>query len=128
MNKVFVYGSLLSGLGNHGLLSSSKMLGKTKSPANFQMVDIGWFPGVIKAENGIAITGEVYEVDDITLARLNRLEGYNSTDPDSGLYNRDEIDTEFGKAFIYIYNDHYGHGHLVESGDWKTYHDLKRIK
>lgn len=125
MHKVFVYGSLLSGMGNHGLLSDSKKLGDTKSPEGFDMLDLGYFPGIVKGEG--KVMGEVYEVDDNTLIRLNRLEGYREMAPESGLYNRMEIDTEFGKAFVYVYNNHYGRSPqaIVENGDWRTHYNKK---
>jgi gamma-glutamylcyclotransferase (GGCT)/AIG2-like uncharacterized protein YtfP len=126
MNKVFVYGSLLSGMGNHVLLSDtkSKMLGECRTPRQFAMIDLGYFPGIVPAEKEpVEILGEVYEVDDETLHRLDRLEGYNSSNPSYGLYNRIEIDTEFGKAFVYTYNNRHGFipSRLVADGDWRKH-------
>ena len=130
MNKVFVYGSLLSGMGNHSLLGNSKKLGESKSPAGFKMVDLGYFPGVVKSEDGIGdVVGEVYEVDDDTMRRLDRLEGYNSINPDNGFYNRIEINTDFGTAFMYTVNHGFTRGgKFVENGDWKAYFKLKTNK
>lgn len=126
MHKVFVYGSLLSGMGNHPLLEKSKLLGTTASPKGFSMIDLGYFPGVIEAPDEGSVLGEVYEVDDATLLRLDRLEGYNSSNPGFGLYSRKEIDTEFGKAIIYIYNNHYGRvSNSVANGDWRTHYNNK---
>jgi gamma-glutamylaminecyclotransferase len=125
MHKVFVYGSLLSGMGNHHIVEKSKCLGITRSPKGFSMLDLGSFPGVVEGEVGDVI-GEVYEVDDITFARLDRLEGYNPFNPTHGLYNRRSINTEFGEAFIYVYNNHYGRGiSPVENGDWRTHYQTK---
>jgi gamma-glutamylaminecyclotransferase len=124
MHKVFVYGSLLKGCGNHSLLGDSRLLGVTRTPKGFDMFDLGVFPGTIPGLG--TVTGEVYEVSDETLRRLDRLEGYNSTAPDSGLYNRIEIDTEFGKSYIYIYNNTYGRKmNPVENGDWRTHYTKK---
>lgn len=131
MHKVFVYGSLLSGLGNHGLLTGSAFIGKAITPPEFTMLDLGAFPGVVHTiEGGSTVIGEVYEVDDMTLRRLDHLEGYDSDDPKSGLYNRMQIPTEFGEAFIYTYNNMYGRSyiHPIENGDWRTYHDNKFIR
>lgn len=126
MHKVFVYGSLLSGLGNHGLLIGSTKLGETKSPKLFSMLDLGWFPGVIlEDEDPIEIKGEVYEVDDNTLKRLDRLEGFVSTNPKFGMYDRIEIDTEFGKSFIYVYNNRHRGANKVNNGDWRIHFNTK---
>lgn len=129
MHKVFVYGSLLSGMGNHRLLSDSKMLGISHSPTGFGLIDLGYFPGAIRANDDKRIIGEVYEIDDATLSRLDRLEGYNANRPEHGLYNRIEIMTKFGPAYMYIYN----HGSIrmtsdVTNGDWRTYYNDKITK
>lgn len=123
MHKVFVYGSLLSGFYNHVVLGDSTLLGVSKSPKGFAMLDLGYFPGVIKDDSSKGVIGEVYEVDDAILSRLDRLEGYLAHSPERGLYDRIEIDTKFGKAIIYIYNNHYGRSkeNLVEGGDWRLY-------
>ena len=124
MHKVFVYGSLLSGMGNHRLLENSKKLGVTRSPKGFKMVDLGPFPGVVQSEDeSKSVYGEVYEVNDETFQRLDRLEGYNRFSPKSGLYDRMEIETKFGRAYIYIYNGH--SARVVENGDWRAYHTKK---
>jgi|WetSurSiteA1Bulk_404760.scaffolds.fasta_scaffold175071_2 gamma-glutamylcyclotransferase (GGCT)/AIG2-like uncharacterized protein YtfP len=127
MHKVFVYGSLLSGMGNNALLRNCTCLGKAKTPPNFLMIDLGWFPGIVRSDSGMAIHGEVYEVDDVILQRLNNLEGYRPTDPGNGLYDRDIVSTEYGDAFVYIYNDHYGRSikNPVPDGDWKTHYNNK---
>ena len=127
MHKVFVYGSLLSGMGNHRLLEESNFVGTSHSPTGFGLIDLGYFPGAIRANDDKRIIGEVYEVDDLTLQRLDRLEGYNPTRPEHGLYNRIEIMTKFGSAFMYIYN----HGSMrttndVTEGDWRTYYNNRK--
>lgn len=126
MHKVFVYGTLLSGMGNNTILKDSKYLGKATTSSNFRMLDVGWFPGVIEDPSGIPIHGEVYEVSDTILQRLDRLEGFRPEDPENGLYNRTTIDTPFGEAIIYIYNNHLGRNKaFVTSGDWRTYYNKK---
>jgi gamma-glutamylcyclotransferase (GGCT)/AIG2-like uncharacterized protein YtfP len=129
MHKVFVYGSLLSGMGNHALLINSKKLGDAETPEGFGIVDLGWYPGAVKTDKPGKVIGEVYEVDDQTFARLDRLEGYNSHSPKDGLYNRISIDTTFGEAYIYIYN---GWGNrmdnIITSGDWRTHYLNKNKK
>jgi gamma-glutamylaminecyclotransferase len=78
-HKLFVYGSLKRGFGNHELLKNSKFLGAyDTSDANYQMFSFGGFPGVIaldEQDRHHYILGELYEVDDATLARVDMLEG-----------------------------------------------------
>jgi gamma-glutamylaminecyclotransferase len=77
-HKVFVYGSLKGGFGNHGFLETSEFLGTTcTAETDFVMFSFGHFPGVVKhSEYGYgAIEGEVYLIDDATLFKLDLLEG-----------------------------------------------------
>jgi len=129
MHKVFVYGSLLKGLGNHRLLADSTFLGEDNTKPEFLMVDLGWFPGIIEDIDGVSIKGEVYEVSNDTLSWLDSLEGYRPSSPSFGLYNRKQIDTKFGKALVYIYN-HSGKvftsDKLVKDGDWRSHYQNKK--
>lgn len=128
MHKIFVYGSLLSGMGNHVIIEKAKKLGTCKSPIGFEMIDLGYFPGALHTGNhDSSLIGEVYEVDDYTFSRVNMLEGYNSMNPTSGLYDRTLIATDFGPAYIYLYNRFNAdyHSRLVANGDWRTHHNNK---
>lgn len=70
---VFVYGTLMSGHGNHFHLTGARFLG------NGQVNGLGlydvtpYFPGAVR-ENGSSILGEIYQVDSVTLNSLDRLE------------------------------------------------------
>ena len=70
---VFVYGTLLFGERNHGLLVSARLVGEARTLPAFQLHDLGPYPGLV-AGGEHAIVGEVYAVDDATLAALDRLE------------------------------------------------------
>jgi gamma-glutamylcyclotransferase (GGCT)/AIG2-like uncharacterized protein YtfP len=73
MHRIFVYGSLLRGQANHGLLADSRYVGPAETPPRYTLVDLGEFPGLL-AGGSTAVAGEVYEVSAATLARLDRLE------------------------------------------------------
>lgn len=107
--KVFVYGSLKQGYGNHPLIKDSVLLGECLTKPIYTMYSLGAFPAVVLQGN-TSITGEVYEVDDDTFARLDRLEGY----PD--FYDRTMIDTDHGKAWMYFLERE--EGVEVEGGVW----------
>lgn len=120
MKKVAVYGSLLSGLGNNIILKDSLKLGEEVISIPFKMVSLGAYPGLIPTEDNNNIKIEIYEVsDELFTNKLDRLEGY----PD--FYNRMEVNTSFGKAWIYFLNDYSFIDNyslqIVFSGDWKTY-------
>lgn len=96
-NKIFVYGTLKRGQGNHGRLANAVYLGKARTVKNFTMyVDV--LPYLYREEDGPGVIGEIYEVDDDTLETIDRLEGHPI------LYKREKIKLDDGKeVFAYIY-------------------------
>ncbi|UPQ88272.1 gamma-glutamylcyclotransferase family protein [Vibrio sinaloensis] len=107
---VFVYGTLRSGESNHYLLEHSQCLGHYTTPAIYSLYDLGPYPAVIEGRD--AIVGEVYLVDQRTLEQLDRLEDIPVT------YRREQIETPFGLAWIYLYQDSSQLDVLIASGDW----------
>ena len=77
MHKVFVYGTLKKGHGNHErlLASNSKFIGNACTEPIFTMLHLGGFPGIVLGGH-TPIKGELFEVDAETLARLDHLEGH----------------------------------------------------
>lgn len=114
--KVAVYGSLRQGFGNHQLLQDSEFLGTMITQNEWTMYSLGGFPGIVP-KGEISILTEVYEVNDEIFQRLDRLEGYPE------FYNRQEIETPYGQAWIYYLEDRpsWGSPIIVQSGDWAEY-------
>lgn len=100
-HKIYVYGTLRPG-------AVAKVV-----KGNGTMLNLGGFPGVILDENGPEFTCEPVEVDDETLAELDRYEGYREGDPYS-LYVR----VPFKDGEIYQFNRSGVDVDTVESGDW----------
>ena len=75
-NLVFVYGTLKKGFVNHRLLEKANFLGEAYLPRT-KMIHLGAYPAVI-AGGTKEVMGEMYQIDDTTLARLDRLEGHPS--------------------------------------------------
>lgn len=104
MNKVkllAVYGTLKRGYGNHqALISDWKFIGTTRVKG-FDMYQMG-FPMIFHGEREITI--EVFEIPDKpgALRRVDALEGYTEGSEHNTFYLREEIDTEFGRAYIYV--------------------------
>ena len=104
---VFVYGTLKAGFRNHRLLIDSEFIGNFKTlDRDYVMVSLGRSPAVRvdKLEGGYQIEGEVYRVDDETLADLDRLEGNGS------FYTRKLVPIEGmtennGQAWIYLFEN-----------------------
>jgi len=112
---VFVYGTLKRGFGNHHLLSESRFVGQAVTKEKYSLYEAG-IPFVIENEPVSHISGEVYAVDEKTLARLDCLEGH----PD--WYCRKSVDVSVNtsqggqmlEAWIYFFSKK--QGVLVKSG------------
>jgi len=76
--KVFVYGTLKRGFCRHAALHQQTLLGTAVTEPHYQMVNVGTYPGLISAEPGVPVEGEVWEVDPTCLARLDEIESVTS--------------------------------------------------
>lgn len=115
MTRIFCYGTLKKGHGNHDALLGSKFIGEYWTAPKFTMLHLGGFPGVVKAGN-TAIAGEVYEVDDDTLSGLDSLESH----PD--FYERKTINVDgVGSVEIYLLPIGWLDAcqNVIEEGVWK---------
>lgn len=72
---VFVYGSLKQGYALHALLQGQLHLGNALTEPWYRLFDLGSYPGLVEWPEGLAIRGEVYQVDQECLARLDAAEG-----------------------------------------------------
>ncbi len=115
MPKVFVYGTLLSGeSNNHRFLQTSVKKGNY-ALKGFTMYDLGSFPACIQSLHyGDVVVGEVWEVTNEVFQSLDYLEGYPR------FYDRIEVDTFDGTAWIYIHNEK-PDGERISSGSWKEH-------
>lgn len=107
---LFVYGTLRQGESNQDFLAGSQCLGHFDTPPFYALYDLGPYPAVIEGHD--SISGEVYLIDDVTLARIDELEDVPVE------YRRERIDTPFGQAWIYLYQDVSQLDVLIASGDW----------
>jgi gamma-glutamylcyclotransferase (GGCT)/AIG2-like uncharacterized protein YtfP len=115
---VFVYGSLRRG--NAGAMSvrfpeaSYVAEGKVRG----RLYDLGAYPGLLLDSSASMVTGEVYEVDDDTLRRLDQFELTSD-------YIRKQVEVEHGSertaCWIYVPErdaEVLKGFDLIESGDW----------
>lgn len=118
--RVFVYGTLKAGHGNHEYYlagnSGAEFLGRCYIAGDYSMYTNGAFPMVVKGDDPDAdrpIVGEVYAVDEATLDSLDLLEGHPEW------YCREKVATPFKNAWVYIMPDTMGNftdDSLVMSG------------
>ena len=121
MIRVFVYGSLLSGERNHRVLEGARLIGDARTAPRFSMHDLGSYPAMV-ADGTHAIIGELYEVDELTLTRLDTLEGHPS------YYQRHTItlaDSKAAETYL-LPRDQADRAPLIASGDWRQQRKEKR--
>lgn len=130
MHLVFVYGTLLSGMPNHRLLEKSKLV-SSNARTYGKMLSLGGFPGAyhVGYVDG-TIHGEVYEVDDDTLARLDQLEGYRPNTPrNHNMYERIKVSVQMStsgeKGDLYTQHDVYMYEYVVTNDRAKTLPDIE---
>jgi gamma-glutamylcyclotransferase (GGCT)/AIG2-like uncharacterized protein YtfP len=113
--RVFVYGTLLAGEGNHRLLATAPLVGAARTEPTFELRNLGAFPGLVKG-GACSVAGEVYEVDAPTLARLDALEGHPR------FYRRTRIALDDGtKAQTYLLTPEQVVGRpIIPSGNWRS--------
>lgn len=113
---LFVYGTLLRGERNHHYLASARFMGEAATEPGFALYDFGAYPALSEpGEHEVA--GELYEIDEDTLARVDELEEH----PD--YYQRRELTLCCGtRAITYVLPHRFVEqegGVLLASGSWR---------
>ena len=127
MNKqlVFVYGTLRRG----GVRAMPDLFPAAKfiDDANVKgsLYDLGAFPGLLLDEANSLVIGEVYEVDDETLNKLDEIEA-------STHYWRKQVEISVAdsSSLCWVYESdpkYYFHRVLITSGDWIEYVRAKTV-
>jgi len=101
---VFVYGTLKRGGENHGWISPQRFVAAARTRPLYRMYDLGGYPGLIRSSDGLAIEGEIWEVDEDGLVQLDVLE-----DTAGGEYERAKIELEDSaglavEGYIYLHD------------------------
>lgn len=115
--RVAVYGTLKQGFNNAHWLNGARRLGSDTTRA-LTLYDIGPYPGA-KWQPSQGITIEIYEISTEQLAKLDRLEDYRIDAPTQGEYDRQQITTRFGHAWVYLYNAGVAGKRAICEGGWE---------
>lgn len=114
--RVFVYGTLKKGEANHAVLRGSDFLGVCTIGPGYAMVDLGWYPGVVRdLGSEHEVSGEVYRVDEPTLHSLDAIEGHPT------FYKRVKVSTPWKSAWVYTLPSGYLEDEecrRISSGEW----------
>ncbi len=116
MEKLFVYGTLKKGFGNHSYLKGARFLGRARTKHRYALYEDG-VPFLVKTPPIAQVKGEVYEVSEEILERIDKLEGHPT------VYRREKIEVvmeENGKvvkAWVYLFP--YARGKLIRDGEFK---------
>lgn len=107
---LFVYGTLRRGGSHHRLLGDAEHLGAWRSGPHYRMLDMGPYPALVQGEATVA--GEIYRIRPEMLPMLDAYEGC------PGDYRRERIDTEFGMAWVYLWDRVAPTAAAIPGGDW----------
>lgn len=125
MVLLFVYGSLMKGMWNNFWLQNAIFYGKADTVEKFSLCTTNHvIPKIYREENYI-ITGELYDISEKDLVKLDSHEGYEEGRNDQSYYVREKIEVKIGKiiseAFVYIGNFRENEEIHVGHGDYKKY-------
>ena len=107
--QVAIYGSLKRGFYNHHLMMGSEFIGED-CLGGFNLYSLGAFPGVKRGKGQLHV--EVFTVDPLCFERLDVLEDHPNW------YQREQVTTKFGLAWIYLYLPEVDNQLQVTSGNW----------
>lgn len=120
---LFVYGSLMYGFALHFYLKHAHFVGRGFIKG-YTLYNLGFYPCIVHGTG--KVFGEVYEVNNKTLAAIDKVEGVDDQVPSMGLYIRESTTAYFDdykeEVETYVYNQPLPkNSKLIESGDYLRY-------
>jgi len=85
MTRLFIYGTLKRG-GSTTTMAGQQFVSEAVTQPGYRLYDLGGYPGMVEAEGGLGVEGELWDVDDECKARLDILEGI-----DEGEYVAEQV-------------------------------------
>ena len=121
-HAIFIYGTLLPGLRLAAEMHGAQFVGPALIAG--RLIDVGRYPGLLQGDG--QVTGEVYEVDDAHLARLDGVEGVVPADRAESHYWREVVTVVGGplqgqSVQTYVYNHPVDDCTPIPHGDYRRY-------
>ncbi|MCB9728625.1 MAG: gamma-glutamylcyclotransferase [Deltaproteobacteria bacterium] len=118
---MFVYGSLMAGLEHHDVLAGARAEGAARTRTAYRLFAVDYYPAAVPGGGG-PLEGELYRVDDDTLAALDAVEDAPE------LFERVVTALADGsEAFIYVLREERlppsGAARPVPGGCWRTWRE-----
>lgn len=115
LERLFVYGTLMSGEPGHDVLAGTRPLGAARTAPRYTLVELGVHAGLLDGGNG-EVVGELYELD-----RRQMLVCDKHCDHPSR-FHRAEIELSDGtRAFAYlVHADQARARRRLHGGDWRA--------
>jgi gamma-glutamylcyclotransferase (GGCT)/AIG2-like uncharacterized protein YtfP len=112
--RLFVYGTLMAGENAHRMLGDARFLGTGQTAPAYTLYQLGSYPALVEGGHS-AVYGELFAVDEATLAQLDVYEGVPE------LYVRAAIRLLDGStALTYVMPlDRVQDRQAIATGDWK---------
>ena len=111
MNRIFVYGTLKRGQRNAHHMHGAQYVGRHVTERIYSMYEFGGYPAVCR-DGRHAISGEIYRISDRHFEILDVFESYPE------FYQRIEIPTRWGDAWMYIVEPALCRGRDLVIGSW----------
>ncbi|MCX7779548.1 MAG: gamma-glutamylcyclotransferase [Negativicutes bacterium] len=132
MNRIFVYGTLMTGMDNYHLIQPFVRSCAPAVMRNAMLYDLTYgYPALVLAKGPCQVYGEIMELADIdrALAVLDRLEDYFGEGCQDNLYDRlvcevYELSGRARDAYVYVWSrpgELATVGRPVESGCWRSF-------
>jgi gamma-glutamylcyclotransferase (GGCT)/AIG2-like uncharacterized protein YtfP len=121
-HALFIYGTLMPGLRLEAEMLGARFVGSAHIEG--RLFDLGHYPGLLQGDG--QVTGEVYQVDDAHLTRLDGVEGVVPGDRDASQYWREEVTVLSGplqgqRVQTYVYNGPVDGCVPIPHGDYRRY-------
>jgi gamma-glutamylcyclotransferase (GGCT)/AIG2-like uncharacterized protein YtfP len=128
-NRLFTYGTLMTGFSRRPLLGDALLEGRGRIRGSLYHFDD--YPGLVLDDRGW-VAGELYRVPDLParLPTLDEAEWCDPADETRSLYIRRTVPVHMAAgavqdAWVYAYNERFGPAHgrgpRVDSGDWRVH-------